>query len=495
MNAGLAGNAAYSRFLSLYGIDIARDADGTPRPVGPAFDIGAYEVRNVVSIADLSQAEGNFGTTTHGLALTLGGASPVPVVVNFTVTAGTATAGVDFVAGSGTVVMPAFVTSYPLPVSVLPDLIDEGNETYNVTLTSAVNATLGDAQAVGTILDDDAPPEVLVEDCGRVEGDAGSGPCVFRLALSAPSSLPVSLAYATASGSATAGEDFVAASGVVTFPPGSTAAQNVTVGITGDTAVEVDEGFVLNLSNPQNATTPDAQGNGLILDDDAASLSSDELFHGWSQRADLAASPAADIDFYRVAQRARSSYELVVDEVSGDLAPGLVLERLASDNSTPLATAQAVGTGSAVSLRWQNTGASDVLQQHLRVRSTGCTTNCGTDDTYRIRFYDTTYSFPRFNNTGNTFTSLFIHNPSTVSVNGVAWFWNAAGTLVYARAFVAPPRGVATISGPATPALLGHSGSVTVTNDAPYGRLTGKAASIDLSSGSSFDIPMEPRPR
>jgi hypothetical protein len=495
VNAGLAGNAAYSRFLSLYGLDIARDADGTPRPVGPAFDIGAYEVRNVVSIADLSQAEGNFGTTTHGLALTLGGASPVPVQVGFTVTAGTATAGVDFVAATGTVTIPAFVTTHPLPVSVLADLMDEGNETYNVTLTSAVNATLGDAQAVGTILDDDAPPEVLVEDCGRVEGDAGSGPCLFRLALSAASSLPVSLAYATASGTATAGADFTAASGVVTFPPGSTAAQNVTVSVTGDTSVEVDEAFVLDLSSPQNATLPDAQGSGVILDDDALSLSSNELFHGWSQRADLAASPGADVDLYRMAQRARSSYEVVVDEVSGDLAPGLVLERLASDNSTTLQSAQPVGTGAAVSLRWQNTGVSDVMQQHLRIRSTGCTTSCGADDTYRVRFYDTTYSFPRFNNTGNSFTSLFIQNPTAASVNGVAWFWNASGALVYARAFVAPARGVATISGPATPALLGHSGSVTVTNDAPYGRLTGKASSIDLTSGSSFDIPMEPRPR
>ncbi|HET9313956.1 MAG TPA: Calx-beta domain-containing protein [Vicinamibacteria bacterium] len=492
VNAGLNGLAAYARFLSLYGVDISRDADGIVRPVGPAFDIGAYEVQPTVSVFPVTLPEGQFPPITHSVPLVLNGASPLPVQVGYVVAAGTATAGVDFVAATGTAVIPPFTINNSVPVTILPDLQDEPNETYTVTLNSATNATLGVTQAVGTIVDDDPQPELVVTDCGVVEGNSGSTPCRFGVALSAASSFPVSVNYATASGTAVAGQDFTATSGALSFAPGTFAAQTIDVPVTGDASVEADEQFTLNLTGAVNATTPFA-GTGLILDDDAPPLSTNEVLHGWSQTADLASTGSPDVDYYRIAQRARTSWEVVVDEVSGDIAPGLVLERLASDNSTVLQSASAVGTGSARSMRWENTTAADLLRQTLRVRSTSCTTSCDSNDTYRIRVYETTMTLPRFNNLNNSSTVMIVQNRNRFAVNGTLWFWTGAGQLVYARAFTVPAGGLFTLSPTQAVPILGLAGSATLTSNAPYGSLAVKAATIDPSGGFAFDAPFEPK--
>jgi hypothetical protein len=491
VNAGLNGQGAYARFLALYGIDIARDHDGLARPVGPAFDIGAYELQPSVSVLDSSQPEGHFPPVAHSVPLVLNGGSPLPVQVGFVVAAGTATAGVDFIAATGTVVIPPLTTSYSVPVGILSDLQDENDETYIVTLTSATNATLGDTQAVGTIVDDDPQPELVVTDCGVLEGDAGTTACRFGVGLSAASSFPVTVSYSTLAGSAVPGQDFTAASGSLSFAPGAFAPQPIDVSVMGDASVEVDEAFTLNLTGAVNANAPDL-GTGLILDDDAPVLSTDEVLHGWSQAGDLASAGTPDVDYYRIAQQARTSWEVVVDEVSGDIAPGLVLERLASDNSTVLQTASPVGTGAARSLRWEHTSAVDAVRQTLRVRSTGCTTNCGADDGYRIRLYETTMTLPRFNNANNSVTVVIVQNPNvSFSVSGNLWFWSGSGALLYSRAFTLPPLGVFTLSPVQVAPLFGAVGSATLTSNAPYGTLAVKAVTIDSGGGFSFDAPFE----
>jgi hypothetical protein len=87
----------------------------------------------------------------------------------------------------------------------------------------------------------------------------------------------VTLSYATADGTATAGgsgigsNDYQAASGTLTFAPGQTS-QSVTVLVNGDVVAEPNETFFLNLSAPTNATLADAQGQGTIVNDDTAQL-------------------------------------------------------------------------------------------------------------------------------------------------------------------------------------------------------------------------------
>src|SRR5262249_25946802 len=77
----------------------------------------------------------------------------------------------------------------------------------------------------------------------------------------------VTVNYATANGTASAGTDYLATNGIISFAPGITS-QSITVKVLGDTLNEANETFLLNLSNPTNATLSDGQGVGTINNDD-----------------------------------------------------------------------------------------------------------------------------------------------------------------------------------------------------------------------------------
>lgn len=94
----------------------------------------------------------------------------------------------------------------------------------------------------------------------------------FNVTLSNPSSQTITASFATVAGTATAGTDYVTTSGTVTFNPGETAKQ-IAVPVNGDNTDEVTETFLVNLSNPVNATITTAQGVGTILDDDGPTMS------------------------------------------------------------------------------------------------------------------------------------------------------------------------------------------------------------------------------
>jgi hypothetical protein len=108
---------------------------------------------------------------------------------------------------------------------------------------------------------------LAVNDFTLSEGDARTTTADITVSLSAPTTETVTVAWATEDGSATAGSDYEAASGVVTFPAGSTSA-SVSVTVMGDTEIEPDESFYVNLSDPVNATIEDGQGRAQIDNDD-----------------------------------------------------------------------------------------------------------------------------------------------------------------------------------------------------------------------------------
>jgi large repetitive protein len=99
------------------------------------------------------------------------------------------------------------------------------------------------------------------------EGNAGSTSANFTVTLSAASGQPVTVAYRTANGTAIAGSDYAAASGTLTFAPGVTI-QSIIVAVTGDTAIEADEVFFVNLGSPVNATIVGRPGAGTIVNDE-----------------------------------------------------------------------------------------------------------------------------------------------------------------------------------------------------------------------------------
>ena len=120
------------------------------------------------------------------------------------------------------------------------------------------------------------------------------------------------------------------------------------------------------------------------------------------------------MDVFRIRQQALASYEVVVDEASGDFgSSGPTLERVAGDGATIVQSSQAAGVGFARSLRWMNATTNTIDDETVRVRSAGCTTDCGADDTYRIRAYETTATVSRFNNAGSQNTILLLQNPTT----------------------------------------------------------------------------------
>jgi hypothetical protein len=90
----------------------------------------------------------------------------------------------------------------------------------------------------------------------------------FTVTLSAPATEKVTVNFATANGTATAGSDYVAKSGTVTFLPGETT-KTVTISVKGDKTTEPDETFFVNLSSASGATIADSQGLGTILNDDS----------------------------------------------------------------------------------------------------------------------------------------------------------------------------------------------------------------------------------
>ncbi|NBT14158.1 MAG: hypothetical protein EBS56_11375, partial [Planctomycetia bacterium] len=98
-------------------------------------------------------------------------------------------------------------------------------------------------------------------------GAVTTTPATFTVSLSAASTQPVTVQYATANGTAVAGSDYAAASGTLTFAPGETQ-KLVTVLVSRDTTAEASETFSLTLSNPTNATLTKAAATGTIVDDD-----------------------------------------------------------------------------------------------------------------------------------------------------------------------------------------------------------------------------------
>ena len=247
----------------------------TPEPRGVAVDATTQApAPSRISIGDLSKAEGNAGQTAFQFTVSLDQAQSTPVTVGFATTDGRATAPSDYTATTGTVTFASGQTTQTATVQVNGDITVEPDETFNVNLANVTgNATIADAQAVGTIVNDDqpvivAPSRISIGDVRLAEGNSGQTAFQFTVSLDQAQSAPVTVEFATANGTATAPGDYTATSGAVTFAPGETA-KTVTVQVNGDTRREPDETFNVNLSNATgNATIADRRGIGTIVNDD-----------------------------------------------------------------------------------------------------------------------------------------------------------------------------------------------------------------------------------
>ncbi|MDA1191504.1 MAG: Ig-like domain-containing protein, partial [Candidatus Poribacteria bacterium] len=224
-----------------------------------------------IFIDDATVTERNSGTTLAAFVVHLSAASPQTITVQYATADGSATAGSDYTAKSGALTFAAGTTSQSVTVSVIGDTTTESDETFFLNLTNPTNATNADAQAVGTIANDDSF-SASINSATVTEGSSGATTATLTVTLSGESNGAISVAYSTADDSATAGSDYTATSGTLTFATGEVT-KTISVPVTPDTVDEADETFVVNLTNPTNVTLTNTQGTVTITDDDGSSIS------------------------------------------------------------------------------------------------------------------------------------------------------------------------------------------------------------------------------
>jgi glucose/arabinose dehydrogenase len=220
-----------------------------------------------VSVGNVTTLEGDTGFSNAAFTLSLSAPSTRTVSVNFATADGTATAGQDYQQLNGSVSFAPFTTTRTVLVRVLGDTSQESDETYHLLLSSPTNATLGDADGLGTILDDDTQPALSIGNVRIPEGNSGTTNAVFSVGLNHSSLSTVTVNWATANGSARAGEDYQPGVGQLSFAPGETSA-TFAVHVIGDHRRERNEVFLVKLSSAVNARIARGQGQGTIDNDD-----------------------------------------------------------------------------------------------------------------------------------------------------------------------------------------------------------------------------------
>jgi len=230
-------------------------------------------------------------------------------------------------------------------------------------------------------------------------------------------------------------------------------------------------------------------------DTDNGGATDNVLLHGSEQIHDLAVvGGLADQDWYLTANRSFSSYSAVIDGMTGDLDLSSVdMQRLDVAGTVVLESALVSDFGGTLSLNWLvGEVASPPLANFVRVQGAACGTNCNGSDRYRMRFYETTYAIPRFNNSGTQATVLLVQNVTDRACTIVYYFIGASGSLISASASVITPRELE-IS-PTAVSAPSQSGSVRIAHTCGYGGLAGKAVSVEPSTGFAFDTLMVHRP-
>ena len=166
-------------------------------------------------------------------------------------------------------------TAQTVTVTGVDDTLDDGDISYTVTATTSstdsnytgANARTGTVTVTNT--DDDTAPTLSIDDVTVAEG---AGTATFTVTRSGATGGTTTVDYTTADGTASAGSDYTATSGSLSFAPGETS-KTITVSITDDSDVEGSEGFTVELSNIADASSSaesisDSSGAGTITDDD-----------------------------------------------------------------------------------------------------------------------------------------------------------------------------------------------------------------------------------
>jgi uncharacterized repeat protein (TIGR01451 family) len=252
--------------------------DGNEPDPGPSPNNGTnyLTIGPGLSAEDHADSE---GLATIDVPVELFGSVDHAVTVDYETADGTALAGQDYEATSGTLTFAPGQTTQSVPIPLLTDQISENSETLTLSIAnvdggfSAATAaavsgppvTIVKPEAAVTILDND--PKLKINNVRMREPKKGSGTARFTIKLSHPSPDPVSLQFRTVSGSARAGADYTRVKKAIVFLPGQLK-QTVKVLVKADRRNERTERFFGKLSKLEGALRGDVKGVATILDND-----------------------------------------------------------------------------------------------------------------------------------------------------------------------------------------------------------------------------------
>ncbi|MGJ8664658.1 MAG: Calx-beta domain-containing protein, partial [Marinicella sp.] len=226
---------------------------------------------SVLAILAGEVSEGNAGQTMLPMQITLSNSADAIVSVDWENTDGSAIGGddcsfdVDYINSSGTAEIAIGDTETIIEIPVCGDTMIESSETFEIVISNSQNAIIQFDRATGTILDDDGLPELRVFDAVIFEPASGSLIHEFELKLSRAYDQVVSVNYTTVAGSATEGVDYLATSGTLTIPIGTTSAV-IPLTVFSDGEPESIETMTVALSSPVNAQLVSTQIQAFIIE-------------------------------------------------------------------------------------------------------------------------------------------------------------------------------------------------------------------------------------
>jgi uncharacterized repeat protein (TIGR01451 family) len=264
-----------------------------------------------LSINDVTLFSGNSGTTNAVFTASLWPPPSQSATIQFATSNQTAISGTDYLSTSGTLTFAPGVTNRTIAVPVIGGLLNEPTKTFVVNLSNPTNAVLGRAQGVGTILNDNPLPYLLVSDVTVIENKSGTTNAVFNVSLSAPSGQTVTVYCYTSDGTAIGGTDYLSVNNYLTFNPGQTN-QTVSVVVNNHVTAKPSQTFYLNLSSAVNAKIGRNQALGTIVTALPGQL--DHL--AWSDIA----SPQSNSVPFGVTISAQDYYNTTVSNFTGPVA-------------------------------------------------------------------------------------------------------------------------------------------------------------------------------
>ncbi|MEO1369196.1 MAG: Calx-beta domain-containing protein, partial [Acidobacteriota bacterium] len=273
------------------GFDDRLDADGDLTPDGcdacPGFDDrvdndgdgvpDACPSFGSISIDDVTLPEGDSGQAAFTFTISFSGDVAGGFTVGYATRDQSAIAGDDYAAAAGTLSFTgADGEQQTITVQVLGDARVEAQEAFQVVLEEPSNSVvnLDDGIGVGTVFNDDTA-SIAIDDPSLSEGDSGNSPLTLTVTVTGAVDGGFSLDYFSEDGTATvAGNDYVPGAGTLSFAGVDGERQSITVQVVGDTTLEADERFAVQLLNPSNPAVLilDGTGRPTLLNDDEAAL-------------------------------------------------------------------------------------------------------------------------------------------------------------------------------------------------------------------------------